>query len=229
MCKPISDTWGDKPGPKPAASPAAMSSERLGAPPNEAGAKAGQLLLNLVNNKEDTTSESDLEMHSGSWCLREVSVEYEPMFFWSEIFGWCIWVEKLMLHFLLHFSSQMLLEEVPAPQGAGAALLQQLKGGGKKADPQGTKKSSKVKLIQWYSMNIDIIDTLVGPNPRTSWYCRYLILYSMWLYALLAPACKTHIFFCDRSQRPRSGHGSPAAGWWIPSCATKNVTYPPEN
>lgn len=70
---------GDKPGPKPAASPAAMSSERLGAPPNEAGAKAGQLLLNLVNNKE----------------------------------------------------------EVPAPQGAGAALLQQLKGGGKKADPQG--------------------------------------------------------------------------------------------
>jgi len=41
----------------------------------------------------------------------------------------------------------MLPEEVPAPQGAGAALLQQLKGGGKKADPQGTKTSSRVKQI----------------------------------------------------------------------------------
>ena len=185
MCKPISDTWGDKPGPKPAASPAAMSSERLGAPPNEAGAKAGQLLLNLVNNKEDTTSESDLEMHSGSWCLRKCLSNMNPCCFDLKCLVDAFGLKNWCCTFLLHFSS---------PQGAGAALLQQLKGGGKKADPQGTKKSSKVKLIQWYSMNIDIIDTLVGPNPRTSWYCRYLILYSMWLYALLAPACKTHIF-----------------------------------
>ena len=59
-----------------------------------------------------------------------------------------IWVEKIDVElFSCIFLSQMLPEEVPAPQGAGAALLQQLKGGGKKADPQGTKTSSRVKLI----------------------------------------------------------------------------------
>ena len=40
--------------------------------------------------------------------------------------SWLMWVEK------------MFPEDVPAPQGAGALLLQLLKG-----DPQGTKKSSR--------------------------------------------------------------------------------------
>ena len=42
----------------------------------------------------------------------------------------------------VHFSTQMLPEEVPTPQGAGAAILQQLKGGDEMAH-QGTKKSSR--------------------------------------------------------------------------------------
>ena len=164
---------------------------------------------------------------SQTWrCIAEVDTwgsvqNMNPLFFiWScvDAFGlknWC-WT------FLLHFSKPNASWGGSSTTGSRSCATSTTEGRRKKSRPA---RHEDIIKSQTSLINIDIIDTLVGQNPRTSWYCRYLILYSLWLYALLAPSMQNPYFFGGRSQWPWSGYGSPAAGRWIPSCVKKHYLY----
>ena len=163
---------------------------------------------------------------SQTWrCIAEVDTwgsvqNMNPLFFiWScvDAFGlknWC-WT------FLLHFSKPNASWGGSSTTGSRSCATSTTEGRRKKSRPA---RHEDIIKSQTNLINIDIIDTLVGQNPRTSWYCRYLILYSLWLYALLAPSMQNPYFLV-------AGHNDHGAGMALLQQADgfrvvwKNITY----